>query len=546
MPVHPQRTAPAAPRRSVRRRRTLAAFTVAATVAGGIVLAGTGGQAAFAAEGPLKDVAAAKGVCFGTAGEAAYNDEDSRFGDVLGREFCAITAENSMKWDAVRWNSDRSYDLAAADRVVALAKSKGVKVRGHALNWHSQNPSWVQDAQWSRDEAIGVLTDHIDTMVRHFGNDVYTWDVVNEAIDFFGNRRGNNPWQRMIGDDHYAISFRAARAANANARLCYNDDWNDWRYDSKALKGGEGDTGAQGFTVDDTMIALKQQGVPVDCVGIQLHTQIDDPHDTDQEVADTMTMLGRRMDRLAAAGIEVDLTELDVRGRTPLSDADRQRQDFIYRELIETCLAHSNCKNISVWGTSDKKSWIPAFNPGYGDALLFDGDYQPKGTYYAVRDALGGSGGTPAPTTSPTGSPGGGGDQTRSGTTGLKLAAAGGYMSAWQYADGLGTNVRYRAAVHVRGSGQVQLRVHAGDWGGDLATADCVAVADQWKQCSAEFTNGGDARVTFRLTDSTAGGTVYLDDASLVPVSGGNDMIRSSGFESAGDWNVQSPFSLIR
>jgi hypothetical protein len=71
-------------------------------------------------------------------------------------------------------------------------------------------------------------------------------------------------------------------------------------------------------------------------------------------------------------------------------------------------------------------------------------------------------------------------------------------------------------------------------------------VADQWKQCSAEFTNGGDARVTFRLTDSTAGGTVYLDDASLVPVSGGNDMIRSSGFESAGDWSVQSPFSLIR
>jgi hypothetical protein len=41
-----------------------------------------------------------------------------------------------------------------------------------------------------------------------------------------------------------------------------------------------------------------------------------------------------------------------------------------------------------MWGFTDRHSWIPAFSPGMGAALIFDAEYRPKPAYDALREAL--------------------------------------------------------------------------------------------------------------------------------------------------------------
>ena len=40
------------------------------------------------------------------------------------------------------------------------------------------------------------------------------------------------------------------------------------------------------------------------------------------------------------------------------------------------------------WGFTDKHSWIPGSYPGFGDALPFDVNYQPKPAVASMIDAL--------------------------------------------------------------------------------------------------------------------------------------------------------------
>jgi endo-1,4-beta-xylanase len=56
--------------------------------------------------------------------------------------------------------------------------------------------------------------------------------------------------------------------------------------------------------------------------------------------------------------------------------------------MLDTCLAQPRCRSFSVWGASDRYSWIPEFFLGQGAALLFDLEGRDKPAARAVRDAL--------------------------------------------------------------------------------------------------------------------------------------------------------------
>ena len=59
-----------------------------------------------------------------------------------------------------------------------------------------------------------------------------------------------------------------------------------------------------------------------------------------------------------------------------------------YGEGVEFAL--EACVALLTWGFTDRYSWIPSFRPGYGAALPFDADYQPKPAYEAMKGALSG------------------------------------------------------------------------------------------------------------------------------------------------------------
>jgi len=86
--------------------------------------------------------------------------------------------------------------------------------------------------------------------------------------------------------------------------------------------------------------------------------------------------------------VDVAYTELDVRFYTPATPAKLRAQADVYRRVTRSCVNNKRCVGITVWGISDKYSWIPGVFPAEGAALLFDQDFQKKPAYNAMLNVL--------------------------------------------------------------------------------------------------------------------------------------------------------------
>jgi endo-1,4-beta-xylanase len=127
---------------------------------------------------------------------------------------------------------------------------------------------------------------------------------------------------------------------------------------------------------------LQQTGVPIDGVGMQMHTWLGG--------APPAYELSANMQRLAKLGLEIHITEMDVRLQYSTSDQATKlaEQAEIYREVLSVCLSVPNCKAFLTWGVSDKYSWIPGFTGKPDDPLLFDKGGLPKPAYFSVVKLL--------------------------------------------------------------------------------------------------------------------------------------------------------------
>jgi endo-1,4-beta-xylanase len=312
----------------------------------------------------LGSAASGTGRYFGTA-VSASKLSDSVYTGILSREFSMITPENEMKIDATE-PSQNQFSYGNADRIVAQATSQGARLRGHTLAWHSQQPGWMQSMEGSA--LRSAMLNHVTQVATHYQGKIYAWDVVNEAFadGSSGARRDSN--LQRTGNDWIEAAFRAARAADANAKLCYNDyntdDWNQAK------------TQAVYRMVQD----FKSRGVPIDCVGFQSHFNSNSPVPSNYQTT---------LQSFANLGVDVQITELDVEG-----SGTAQANNF--RTVTQACLAVARCTGMTVWGIRDTDSWRASATP-----LLFDGNGQKKAAYTAVLDALNG-GTTPPPTTTPT------------------------------------------------------------------------------------------------------------------------------------------------
>lgn len=98
--------------------------------------------------------------------------------------------------------------------------------------------------------------------------------------------------------------------------------------------------------------------------------------------------------RFADLGVAIRFTELDI--RTPVLDgaatvADLDRQRLVYNMMTQVCLNQPRCTGLTVWGFTDKHSWItdyPDSFSGYGAATPLAGDYGRKPAWIGIADAL--------------------------------------------------------------------------------------------------------------------------------------------------------------
>lgn len=295
---------------------------------------------------------------------------DKEYRKILGRQFSSVSPENQMKWDYIHPERDR-YDFAQADAIVEFAKRNHQVVRGHTLLWHSQNPAWLEEGDFSEEELRAILREHVTTVVGRYAGRIQQWDVANEIFDDQGNlRTQDNIWIRELGPGIVADVFRWVHEIDPKAKLFFND----YNVESVNAK-----SDAYYALVQD----LLEQGVPVHGFSVQGHlsTRYGFPGDLEDNL--------RRFDAL---GLETAVTELDVRMDLPESgvptEAQERKQADYYQQALEACLAVDGCNSFTIWGFTDKYSWVPVFFEGEGFANVMTADFARKPAFYALRDTL--------------------------------------------------------------------------------------------------------------------------------------------------------------
>ncbi|OCB87605.1 hypothetical protein A7U60_g5310 [Sanghuangporus baumii] len=306
--------------------------------------------------------AAAGSRYFGAALAAGHlsNASDPDFALFAQEQFSGATPENEMKWDATE-PSEGVFTFSQGDQVASFAVSNNMLLRGHTLVWHSQLPAWVSTL--TGDDLLNAMNNHITTVMTHFQGQTFAWDVVNEAFNDDGTL-GTSPFLTQLGSGYIETAFTTARAADPTAKLYIND------FNTEGIN-------AKSDALLETVQSLKASNL-IDGVGFQSHFIVGEvPQDLQQN-----------LQRFADAGVDVAITELDIRMTVPASEANLQQQATDYAFVINACQAVSRCVGITTWGIPDIYSWVPGTFPGQGAALLFDDNYNEKPAFSSTIDAL--------------------------------------------------------------------------------------------------------------------------------------------------------------
>ncbi len=306
--------------------------------------------------------------------------------ELIKKHFGSISAENAMKMGALQPKPNQYY-WKDADSIVAFAKRNGMKIRGHALVWHQMTPDWFYTDSAGKEVTKEVLLqrikDHITTVVRRYKDDIYAWDVVNEAIaDAKDTMYRQSKLFKICGEEFIEKAFEWAHAADPDAILFYND-YNEVVPVKRAK-------------IIALIKKLKAKSVPVHAIGLQGHWAINEPKKDELE---------QTLKDFSSLGLPLQITELDIsvypkvhdaRKLRPLEETDirftkerelQQREK--YRMIFELFRKYRNyITGVTFWNISDRHSWLDNFpvkrRKDY--PLLFDKDLKPKKAFWEVVD----------------------------------------------------------------------------------------------------------------------------------------------------------------
>ncbi|HVL40101.1 MAG TPA: endo-1,4-beta-xylanase [Fimbriimonadaceae bacterium] len=324
----------------------------------------------------LGQAAGRLGMDFGTAVEPWHLD-DPDLEPIMRAEFSVIEAENSMKFGPIHPREGaalEAFDFEGPDRLANFARNNGMKLRGHTLVWHQQNPAWLTTGRLTAEQLAKTMEEHIEVVAGRFRDTIYAWDVVNEAFNDDGTMRStiwyDQPGIGMAGQGtaYLERAFRLARQADPKALLFYND------YDAEML-------GAKSDAIYAMCRDFRDRGIPLDGIGFQGHLIMQ------MNTGEALDSVQANFERFANLGLVIHVTELDIRLSSGTPEAFAEQADF-YRKFVELCRRQDAVKLIQMWGISDRDSWIPGWFEGFGWPLLWDSKMKKKPAYFAVLEAL--------------------------------------------------------------------------------------------------------------------------------------------------------------
>ncbi len=294
------------------------------------------------------------------------------------------------------------------DKVLAIAKDAGLRMRAHVLQWHQQTPEWFflegyknSGAEVTQEVMDARLEFYVRSVMKHIlekekeltgsaGSLVYVWDVTNEYI-----HRTNNPsstsWMDIYGDMglqpiyvkrafELAYDMLEQYGVQDDVTLFYND------YDTY-------------FCSDDvvSLVNYINEGEKAQIcggIGMQSHVDVDRP---------TIEEYGAALDKFLATGLQVQITELDMTinfgevskenwGYKDEGQTDEDQAEFCEKLMRLIVSRHKNrdtkvnpkgVTGVTIWGLYDSVSWRAKMNP-----LLFGTSINdPKPSYEAFLRA---------------------------------------------------------------------------------------------------------------------------------------------------------------
>ncbi len=368
---------------TVTRRQSLkfAAAAGALPLFAGACASDGGGPSAPAGTMPLKDLAAAKGLRFGSA-ISARQLNDPRYVEIVLRECGVLVAENEHKQYTILAEPDE-WNFTPGDALAAFAKTNGLGMRGHTLLWNRTRwtSDWLNETDFaSAAEAESWLDAYIARVAGRYHPFIYSWDVVNETIDPETGALRDTVFSKAMGPELIDFCFHKAKEAAPDATLAYND-YMSWENGNENHRAG----------VLRLLERLLGNGVPVDALGIQSHSNYDMPDEFTPEKQRTWRGF---VEEVIGMGLEIYLTEFDVND-TELGPGVNARDRLIAsyaKDYLDMMLSYEATKDLLVWGLVDSDSWLQDFLPRDDGVekrpAPFDSAYRPKPLRGAIAAAL--------------------------------------------------------------------------------------------------------------------------------------------------------------
>jgi len=300
-------------------------------------------------------------------------------------------------------------NIATAKRMIDAAHAKGIKIQGHCLLWHSQIPAWQASLRTSSDtkeQVLAYLKEYITYVVNEFKGSIYAWDVLNEVFKdgvsagsdwkktAMRDGDSGNPWYMKLGADFVYEGFLAARLADPDIILYYNDYSLDQVGKATMVRNMVRDVNNQYATEHPEANGRKL----IEGIGMQSH------HNSGVTAADVK----KTLDLFRPLGVKISISELDVLAQSwseydakptvPVTTAGLLKQANQYGEFFKVFLDNADIiERVTFWGVSDINSWrssgLPLPFTGERDgegwfAPLKPESVKAKPAYYKIINAL--------------------------------------------------------------------------------------------------------------------------------------------------------------
>jgi len=334
---------------------------------------------------PLKQLGDACGLRVGSAASKGRLQSFPGFSSFFASNFNLLTPESEMKWAALRPAPDR-YDFANADFIVDFAQKNNIAIHGHNLCWNAGNPEWLNHAL-KKDNAKGILQEHIRTVMTHFKGKMDSWDVVNEPIGIWFKRPDGlygGPWVDTLGPEYIDIAFFTAAEVDPQPLRILNVH-NVEHGDTDSAKAREATVGLA--------TRLVKGKVPIQAVAFESHLDAWRPIDG--------PALRTFVKTLRDLGLQVFVSELDVNDSKISGDIgvrDRAVAEYYRKNTSVVYEAAGTPNRLILWSPTDKDNWMnymgnaPRWQRDDGDKThrpgILDENMNAKASFFALASAI--------------------------------------------------------------------------------------------------------------------------------------------------------------